>query len=511
MKTNRSKKVAVTRGCLCAVLLGLAGVSSVQAQRTWQVNDGAWTTGSNWAGGVPAGTTTANDAVFLISAPSADASIEVTLDGGAHQAGAIRAGLGKSVTLEMADGAALTTGNWWRVGENIGGGSGSGHVTINGPESGGATIAAGYFHVGSSLFSNGGNTLTFSGNLTVTDNSTSVSAIGRITDNNTMTVSQGASVTRHTLVISPNNTGAGRVNNGLVVDGAGSELIVNGGALSVGNTAEARSNYVSVANNGTVEVKLGQALVIGAASGFGGNNVTISSGGMLLATGATTILGFAANGGDNDGANSLSIQSGGTYSSSGVTTVTGVLQLAAGGVLEGSATVNLNSTGRFEAAGTGLAETVTTNINDGTLAIGLTGAAAASELTLNSGMTFSDGATLELTLFSSASDGIDRVAFGGDGGFDLTGTVSLELVLSGYAPVAGDSWTVFSGNTAGIGGVGQFDLSSLDPEVWDTSNFSEAGGWQLSVVPEPSSLALLGFSLAGLLYCGRSRKHGRER
>lgn len=489
---------------LPVLLLACCG-SPLMAQKIWQVNDGAWTVPGNWNGGVPAGTTSANEAVFQISTASPNAAIEVTLDNSAHEAGAIRAGLGKSVTLEMADGASLTTGPWWRVGENIGDGSGSGHVTVNGPETGGATISAGFFHVGSSALTNGGNTLTFSGNLTVTDNATSTSVIGRVSDNNTLTVSQGASVTRHALTISPSNVGAGRINNGLVVDGTGSAMIIDGGALSVGNTAESRSNYVTVTNNGTVEVKLSQALLIGATSGFGGNHVTMSNGGTLITTGTTTILGFTDNSGDNDGDNRLNIQSGGTYSSSGTTNVTGLLQLAAGGALTGNATVSLNPTGRFEAAGTGLADTVTTNINDGTLAIGLTGAVAASELTLNSVVNFSGGATLELTLFSSAADGIDRVVFGVDGGFNLAGTVSLDLVLSGYVPVPGDSWTVFSGNTTGIGGVGQFDTSGLDPTVWNTNLFNEAGGWQLSVIPEPSTLALFGIALACLGY-GRSRK-----
>lgn len=87
--------------------------------------------------------------------------------------------------------------------------------------------------------------------------------------------------------------------------------------------------------------------------------------------------------------------------------------------------------------------------------------------------------------------------------------VALEVLLEGYDPVAGDSWSLFAGETA-TGLVGDFstlNLPSLTGTLdWDVTGFSESGGWTLSVIPEPS--AGIYVALASLTFL--TRRSGRS-
>lgn len=235
----------------------------------------------------------------------------------------------------------------------------------------------------------------------------------------------------------------------------------------------------------------------------------------------TTIGAFDDNGGDNDGVNKLVIGSGGTFE--GSTDVYGLLQLASGGEMTAVWTRSqVLSGGRFEAAGSGLnwkhgglsvSDPGLVVKNGGTLAVGLTGDAGASVLQLNTITSLEEGSTFEMSIFGALSS--DRIELT-DQAFVVSTNVNLKLVLEGYSPSAGDGWSLLFGNTASyLTGTNAANMSlvTLDAPAlggglsWDMSKFDEANGWRVEVVPEPSSMALLGAAFLGLATYVARRKN----
>lgn len=182
-------------------------------------------------------------------------------------------------------------------------------------------------------------------------------------------------------------------------------------------------------------------------------------------------------------------------------------------------TISLRERSFFEAEGSGLTATVNMTARfdpghegGGTLLIGLRDAprSVASTLTLgNSTVNMGDQTNIEMSLFSGSSS--DQINFLSTGTMSLTGTVHLNFTATNsYTPVLNDSWTLFTGNTANIVGSGTFalDLPTLGSGLsWDQSDFNQAGGWQLSVVPEPATVLMLGLGAAFLIVrCRRASR-----
>ncbi len=495
------------RGLHVVLLAGVLSfaASAPVAARTWRaaVVDGEWDDPTSWvAGNVPGDSgQVADNADFNYN--STYSSVKVNVDISDATATLLRVGLGQSVELSIGNGGALTLGSISRVGDTaITNGPGSATLTVTGPTAGTGALD---FH---ELFIQNGSWATFSGSK-LTVSTASNLTLGNIGSGNAVTVADGA-------VLAAKGIAFGHATNNLSTHGnqvkveAGSTLKVASGGVTIGSGATHRSNSLTVSGlNAALEIQAG-VLNIGnsAATNYGGNSVEVGLGGLVTTDRATYINGYDLNGVDHAGANRLIIAAGGSFTSSSTITNRGLLQLAQGGILKGTTieevsaalALNVADGGRFEAAGGGLGNTVTTTIeNGGIFAVGLEADTTASQLTLNSGIQFSAGSSLELSLFEDGT--MDTIHLLDNG--SLTGEVN--LVIGQSAPVAG-SWFVFSGDTSGINAT--FNLDGLNPAIWDTSRFNESGGWQLTTIPEPSSVVLL--AAAGLCVAGYRLRQRRR-
>jgi len=532
-----------------------------QAQKTWvgqngTGGDGNWNVAGNWNGGVPANTTTtANRAQFYISGTytSAAANVEIA-NGVAATTRDIYQGLGKTVNINMVDGASLSVGAQSYIGGGsslIAGSTGTGaaHLSFEGPATGSATISLASVYVGMDA-AQGGNTLTFSGNLNVLETGTAFSLVGRRGNGNEWRVLNGADVTLTGLRVAGSE---GLQNNKTLVDGEGSRLLVNGGhanrglviggingttftnassgnsldiknggnvsittgvggvginILSVGNAAAAHSNTVVVEGTGSsLELQAGTTMVLGDSAGtnLGGNTVYVRNGGHLDTTGAITINSHALNGGQNAGQNSLIIQNGGQLTAGAAIQSAGLVRVETGGILTGrgvtpaTVAMTFNNGGRFEAAGTGLGDTVQLAFNGGsTISVGNKGDIEARSLSLDGTTTMQTSSVMELSIFNNGTH--DQIVLGSASALTLnTGVIFRLEEQVGLNLAYGTVIDVFLGNLSAING--SFDLSEIDQNRWDISNFNAAGDWQLTAVPEPriGLMLLVGAGLLGLV------------
>jgi hypothetical protein len=552
---------SVTRlAFIMITLLGTANAQTVWIGSSGNGGNGTFSTASHWSPAtVPSGGSTTAQFYITGTLTSLASTISVT---GNRAYGITEVGLGKSVTFSLDNSSALIrTRPQILVGTDISGqtGSGAAALTFQTTHSAIRTATLGQLIVGDFTGVSGNSVTLTSANLAVENDAGNLNhdfvGYRANSGSNQMTISAGADVERYGVDVAANQSYFGNtltvtgVNSSLTTVGTTAEsrlnigsnafnaampeaaydgaarnnqlLVQNGGSvysngLTIGSAENARSNSVLISGaNSTLELMGATTLQIGSANSLGGNSLQISSGGLARTEGTTTISTFLLNGGFNDGSNRMTVASGGSFYSSGELNNSGLLQLASGGSMEGkdlggndaSLDLSVLGGGRFEVAGSGLAGTVVTSLSStATLAVGLTDPltqlrTGPAVFDLNSEINFASGSIFEIAIFSSTE--IDQVNFGLNGEFNLNGNTTLKVNLIGYTPIEGDSWTVFTGITSGISGIGTFDLSELDPSIWDTSRFNEIGGWQLSintaVIPEPTTSALgLAFGLAVL-------------
>lgn len=476
------------------------------------------------------GTRTATSAVIQVSGTQAARSFEV--------------GLGKATTLQLADGASITaTGALSTFGSNsFGSGTSDASFTFEGPSTGSAAVTFSAFNVNGSLAS--GNSLTFSGNLVVNSPSALV-ALGSSRNGAKLNLLSGVTMTTSSVTL-----GSFASNNTLLISGAGSSL--NATSINFGSgSADNDNNLLRVESGGRLTTSVTSTIGLGAGSSgntlrvtgtnseatlsdyrigdnggvnVGGNSIQVDSGGVVRAGGTLGIF-THNNSGPHSGSNFILVGANGTLTSRNTITVSdrAALRLAATGAIEGrniagvadTATINVLSGGRFEAAGTGLGAVTTVNTtfsSGGSLAVGLDSAVAASTLSLsntNSKVTLNTGSTLEFGLFGNGLN--DSLAFSATNIMTVGSGVNLRLTLQAYAPVDGNSWTLItgagfaSGSAANLAGA-TFVLPTLGSGLsWNTTRFNATDGWGISVVPEPSSLMLLGVGLSTLLFFRRRR------
>lgn len=539
------------------------------AVNDWQSNSGDWFSGTWSLGSVP---TTVDSTRFGNISGSTDSAITVTLrDNEAAYLTYAAIGVGKSVTFSLGSGASLNgSSGTWQVGSNFGTGTTPSHLTFSGDGANRATVVlgSGGMNIGATP-KKGENSVTITGNVDVSTTNTTV--VGRNGDGNRMTVASGAKFTGSGIWVGATqdvNNGIGN-DNGLLVTGAGSEVLLNTGTnlalllgarplAGTGTSVRQSGNYVRVEDGAklhidartagtTSDVKIGdnafrnnnfvevtgvgsqfllegktQMFIGGTSAESYGNSFTVANGAIAKSDGIITINHTRTSAGAK---NRLVIGDGGTLTAaSTITNNGGLVQLAQGGALRGesvagSATpVSLiiqnggNSVGRFEAAGSGLASNVTTTVKSGAVfAIGLTGATTATTLDLHSTVNMESGSLFEVALFGASE--VTSVNLDASSQINLGTGVIFSLTLKGYAPEAGNYWSIFTGETSNV--LGSFDLSlahlpTLAGDLeWDYSLLNSAGGWQIGVIPEPGSVALFVGAGALLAFSLRRGKGAR--
>jgi len=564
--------VKTSPAAVLATLLLLAPAPSALAQKQWNANDGNWSDGENWSptgapttGNVVFGTNSqSTDPTIDVTVSGAATVGQLFVDFGKT------VNLQFTSGSSLSTGTQLWQLNTKYITSPEAPSPAASHLNLYGPGTGTATVSAYAFQLGGGSVDAGGSTLTFSGPGLIVKNSPSggsATVVGRSSNGNVLSVENGANVTLHGLWISQSTVaGQGYKDNRAVVDNA--SLTINGGAgnsglyigslrtdpgsstyenglqnnsltitnngkvtvttgnqgssagpIRIGFTANARSNFLSVNGGGELLITSSNALHIGDTSptnpitNRGGNMVTIGNGGTVRTNGIISVNPYDTTV-QNDGMNRLLIESGGKLYSSNTVTVHGLLRLEEGGILDGqtpagtaaSLALSIEDGALFEAAGSGLGKNVNTTIKGGTLSVGVDGHATAATLTLASSLTFADKpGTLSLSLFSDGT--ADSIAFASTGSLILNNT-SLMLTLEDYNPQAGDSWTLFTGQTGNITGL--FDLSMLPTLAegleWDTSTFNTAGEWRIAVIPEPGTTGLAALSLSCILLFGAAKR-----
>lgn len=474
----------------------LALIASPAHAVNWSNPDGGdWSDGNNWSGGNPPSPTQTAEFPWLNTSTD---PLEVLINGNTS-ARLVNIGSGFDVILQLGSGAIFTTDSAWRVGfDSVGTGTGPSRLTILGSTTGTSTVNLTNGPANGQIFILSGSSLVLSGsNLSVSSPSTTTLYNG----GSSLLISEGATFSQAGLRVGQITTGTGNSSNDHAIVESGGILEVSGPS-HIGNNVGHHKNYIHVTGTDSQFISEGD-ITIGnnPGSNHGGNYLLVESGAKVTSSTNLNIRGYTVAEADH-GSNRVTIGNGGTLTSNGMITVghntattyaDALLQLSEGGTLDGNTTIRINNGSRFEAAGSGLGNQVTTEVRSGgTVAVGLNDATTASQLTLASTMNFDSGGQLEFTLYADQTFDSLEIVSGGS----ITGIVSLILDTSESMLNIGSSYTLFTGNTTAI--TASFNLDNLDSQIWDISRFNEAGGWELVVVPEASTLVIF-FSLPLIL------------
>lgn len=330
--------------------------------------------------------------------------------------------------------------------------------------------------------------ITLSGNqsassLTFTQGTVSISG-GTITGMAAITVADGTTATM----------GAGTYT-------AGHMLTVNGSGTFTGSTFSGGSTMVKEGTGTATLSSLDATLTVNAGTMIitGGNKLkgaTINSGATLRLTGNVI-----------DGTRAVTLNTGGALEL-GAGVIDGMGTLSGGGALSGEAGSDLSITGGtfsgtisgdldITKSGTGTHTFSGTNTSIGNITV----SAGTYTLTDTGSITFTIGA-----------DGVNNAILG-TGIANLNGTFSFDL--SGAEAVGGNSWLIVDvDNLAESFGstfmVADFEETVEDSGIWILGGYTfdkSTGTLSYTVIPEPSSFALLGG--LGALLAAATRRRGR--
>jgi autotransporter-associated beta strand protein len=332
----------------------------------------------------------------------------------------------------------------------------------------------------------------------------------------------------------PNNGGAGGNYNQVIVSGGGK--VFSTGAVNIGNitangqsSSQSFSNMVTVTGANSVWNLGGANLIVGnggSTVGANSNALAVSDGGLMtninslvVGPGPSRHNSVALSGGSLFVNNLVASNTGnrvifnaGTLSVANSTVYSNGTDFVVGNGTD-AATLLLNGgTHRFQAAvqvanngklgGTGTVAAPVNVLDGGTLAPGNSaGIFTVGTLTLASNSTFA------VELGGTAAGSYDRVVVNGSA--TLTDSILSVTLINGFVPNLDDTFLILtnSGSTfgtfAGLGEGAQFTAGGYIFEI--TYSAGDGNDVQLTVIPEPGSLVLVGAGLAFFLVLRRRK------
>ncbi len=323
--------------------------------------------------------------------------------------------------------------------------------------------------------------------------------------------------------LTPSGSGAGPLGT------AGSPVVLNGGTLQAGTV---RLDNVFSGPGGSIQAVGGDLeignLTIPAAVAFGGRletgnrRVTVDSAGP-----ATLGQIFLATGGSVQSSNGIMLPVTGNVTATGNATVCGPFQLSTaftGNFANGEPVFQAaTAQGPAGADWLSFAGPLTGGgaLNGNILILGgyTPGANSPALIQVNGRTAFGAGSTLTLQLGGGGGRGLgyDSFNLNADGALDVTGATLRIISARGFAPSAGDAFTLFKLNPGGsfTGTFFTIDTSSASPGpglAWDLASLYTAGEIEVvAAVPEPASLSVLLGALVLGLGCLRCRRDNRNK
>ncbi len=271
---------------------------------------------------------------------------------------------------------------------------------------------------------------------------------------------------------------------------AGDAVIDAGGTIETTRLGSQFAPTSNVEVNGTLRGLYSGTNVINVLTGTGRIEAGSYGGDIqVLAVNSGTFAGTLTE--EEDTPQSLIKQSPGTLRLTGSNSYTGETKVNGGKlVIDGdnsAATGDVTVAGTATLGGSGTIGGAVFILDGGTLSPGN----SPGQLTLLDDLTLSGSSTLLVEFSGSGSGMYDQLDV--QGTFTAGGALSLMLI-DGFTPLYGASFTIFNGTTPGYD-LGSFDiLTNLGGGLsWDTSDLASAG--IVTVVPEPSTYALVGFAL----------------